>query len=413
MSREEQIINERLKKIEELRKNKINPYPHSFDKKFSVEECLKAKIGTKVKTAGRLMSKRELGRIAFAKLRDGYGEMQIVLQDGETLKGVMDFFKKYIDSGDFVGVDGKIIKTKTGEISVLVKDLKLLTKSILPLPEKFHGLQDKEERYRKRYLDLIMNSDVKKVFETRGKIINEIRDFLNKKGYIEMDIPMLQSIYGGGSARPFETKLHALKMNIYLSISTELYLKRLITGGFEKVYAMNRVFRNEGIDATHNPEFTILETMWAYNDYTANMDLFEEMVETIAKRVLGKTKIDYQGKEIELKRPWKRMTMLEAIKKIGKLDAEKMSDAELKKKLKDLKVEIPVFKRGLAIESLFEELVEGKLIQPTIIYDYPYETCGLAKQKEKDKNYAERFELFINGWEMGNNYSELNDPLVL
>jgi len=413
MSREEQIINERLKKIEELRKNKINPYPHSFDKKFSVEECLKAKIGTKVKTAGRLMSKRELGRIAFAKLRDGYGEMQIVLQDGETPKGVMDFFKKYIDSGDFVGVDGKIIKTKTGEISVLVKDLKLLTKSILPLPEKFHGLQDKEERYRKRYLDLIMNSDVKKVFETRGKIINEIRDFLNKKGYIEMDIPMLQSIYGGGSARPFETKLHALKMNIYLSISTELYLKRLITGGFEKVYAMNRVFRNEGIDATHNPEFTMLETMLAYNDYTANMDLFEEMVETIAKKVLGKTKIDYQGKEIELKRPWKRMTMLEAIKKIGKLDAEKMSDAELKKKLKDLKVEIPVFKRGLAIESLFEELVEGKLIQPTIIYDYPYETCGLAKQKEKDKNYAERFELFINGWEMGNNYSELNDPLVL
>ncbi|MFH1358574.1 MAG: lysine--tRNA ligase [archaeon] len=413
MGREGQIINERKRKIKELREQGINPYPHKFDKKFSAEECLKKKVGSSVKTAGRLMTKRELGRIAFAKLQDFSGQMQIVLQKGETPEKAMNFLKKYIDVGDIIGVEGKIIKTKTGEVSVLVKKLELLAKSILPLPEKFHGLQDKEERYRKRYLDFVMNPDVKKVFETRGKIINEIRDFLNKKGYVEMDIPMLQPIYGGGSARPFETKLHALKMDIYLSISTELYLKRLITGGFEKVYAMNRVFRNEGIDATHNPEFTILETMWAYNDYTANMDLFEEMVETIAKKVLGRTKIDYQGKEIELKRPWKRMTMLESIKKIGKLDAEKMSDAELKKKLKELKVEIPVFKRGLAIECLFEELVEGKLIQPTIIYDYPYETCGLAKQKEKDKNYAERFEPFINGWEMGNNYSELNDPQVL
>jgi lysyl-tRNA synthetase class 2 len=413
MSREEQIINERKKKIEELRKHGINSYAYRFDKKQSCAECLKSKPGTKIKTAGRLMTKREFGKIAFAKLQDFSGQIQIVFQNEKTPEKIMNFFKKYLDAGDFVGLEGKIFKTKTGEISVLASKIELLTKSILPLPEKFHGLQDKEERYRKRYLDLIMNPEVKEVFKTKAKIIDAIRDFLDKKGYIEVDSPMLQPIYGGGSARPFETHLHALKMKIYLSISTELYLKRLITGGFEKVYAMNRLFRNEGIDSTHNPEFTMLETMWAYNDYTANMDLFEEMIETISKKVLGRTKINYQGKEIELKRPWKRMKMTEAIKHIGKLDVEKMSDTELKKKLKELKIEVPVFKRGIAVEEIFSELVEPKLIQPTIIYDYPYETCGLAKQKKDNPKYAERFEPFINGWEMGNNYSELNNPEVL
>ena len=413
MGREEQIVSERKRKIEELKKLEKNPYPHNFDKRNDCLECSKAKVGTKVKTAGRLMSKRDLGKIAFGRLRDSFGEIQIVLQEGEISEELKEFSKKYIDAGDFIGIEGKIIKTKTGEISILVKKIDLLTKSILPLPSKWHGLQDKEERYRKRYLDLIMNPDVKKVFEKRSEIINSIREFLNKKGYIEIDCPMLQPIYGGGSARPFITELNALKMKIYLSISTELYLKRLIVGGFEKVYAMNRVFRNEGIDATHNPEFTILETMLAYSDYHANMDLFEEMVEYVTKKVLGKTKIEYQGKEIELKRPWKRMSMVESIKKFAKLDVEKMSDSGLKKKLKELKIEIPIFKRGVAIEEIFSELVEEKLIQPTIIYDYPYETCGLAKQKEDNPAYAERFEPYINGWELGNNYSELNDPKIL
>lgn len=413
MGREEQIISERKKKIDELKKNGINPYAYNFDKKYNCLECSKSKISSKVKTAGRLMTKRDLGKIAFGRLRDNFGEVQIVLQEGETPAKTREFSKKYIDSGDFVGVEGEIIKTKTGEISILVKKIELLTKSILPLPSKWYGLQDKEERYRKRYVDLIMNPDVRKVFEKRSEIINSIREFLSKKSYVEIDCPMLQPVYGGGSARPFETSLYALKMKIYLSISTELYLKRLIAGGFEKVYTMNRVFRNEGIDATHNPEFTILETMWAYNDYTANMDLFEEMVEYVAKKVLGKTKIEYQGKEIELKRPWKRMTMIESIKKFAKLDVEKMSDSELKKELKELKIAIPIFKRGIAIEEIFAELVEDKLVQPTIIYDYPYETCGLAKQKKDNKNYAERFEPYINGWELGNNYSELNDPELL
>jgi len=413
MGREQQIINERKRKIEELRANEINPYPHKFDKKNEIAGCLKSKIGTKVKTAGRLMAKRGLGKIIFANLEDDSGKIQIVLKEGETPNKTINIFKKYIDSGDIIGIEGKIFKTKTKHLSILIEDIEILTKAILPLPEKWQGLKDKEERYRKRYLDLIMNKDVKDIFKKRSEIIKTIREFLDKKGYLEVDTPMLQPIYGGGSARPFETSLHALKMKIYLSISTELYLKRLITGGFEKVYAMNRVFRNEGIDATHNPEFTILETMLAYNDYTANMDLFEEMVEYVAKKVLGKTKINYQGKEIELKRPWKRMTMAESIKKYGNFDVEKISDSELKEKLKKLKIHLPIFKRGIAIEEIFANIVESKLIQPTIIYDYPYDTCGLAKQKDGNPTWAERFEPYINGWEMGNNYSELNDPVVL
>ena len=421
MGREDQIINERLRKLEELRKLGIEPYAYNFDKQDSCQELHekheKLEAGrdskAKVKIAGRIMTIRDIGKLIFADLVDGQGKIQIQLQEPVTDKGVVDFFKKYLDVGDFIGVEGLVTRTKRGELSVLVKKVEILTKAILPLPEKWHGLQDKEERYRKRYLDLIMNPDVKKVFETRAKIIDEIRKFLDKRGYIEIDCPMLQPIYGGGSARPFVTELHALKMPIYLSISTELYLKRLISGGFEKVYTMNRVFRNEGIDATHNPEFTILETMWAYKDYTSNMDLFEEMIEFVVKKVLGKTKINYQGKEIELKRPWQRMTMAESIKKYAKINVEKMSDEELREKIKDLKIELPIFKRGVAIEELFAALVEHHLIQPTIIYDYPYETCGLAKQKEKNPQLAERFEPFINGWEMGNNYSELNDPKVL
>jgi len=420
MGREDEIVKERLRKIKELKKLGVNPYPNKFDKEDNsadLQEKYKKlgneKFGKGAVIAGRVMMIRNLGKIIFVKLRDGSGDIQIVLQESETPKKAIDFFNKFIDVGDFIGVKGKVFRTKRGELSILIETIELLTKSILPLPSKWHGLQDKEERYRKRYLDLIMNPEVKGVFEKRGMIIDGLREFLKTKGYVEIDCPMLQPIYGGGSAKPFMTELFALKMPIYLSISTELYLKRLIVGGFEKVYTMNRVFRNEGIDATHNPEFTILETMWAYKDYTANMDLFEEIVEFVAKKVLGKTKIEYQGKEIELKRPWKRMTMVEAIKKFANLNVEKMSDVELKKKIKELKIELPVFKRGIAIEEIFAELVEEKLIQPTIIYDYPYETCGLAKQKQDNPKYAERFEPYINGWELGNNYSELNDPETL
>ena len=311
-------------------------------------------------------------QIAFANLQDNSGKIQIVFQDKKTPENAFDFFKKFIDSGDFVGVEGKIFKTKTNQISILVKKITLLTKSILPLPEKYQGLKDKEERYRKRYIDLVINPEVKKVFLKRQNIIESMREFLVSKKYVEVDTPVLQPIYGGTSARPFESELHALKIKVYMRISNELYLKRLIAGGYEKIFEFSKDFRNEGIDATHNPEFTLMETMCAYADYKENMNFVEEMFECVVKNVCGKTKINYQGKEIEFKRPWKRMSMLESIKKIAKLDVEKFSDEKLKKKLKELKIEIPVFKRGIAIEELFGALVEGKLIQPIIIYDFDF-----------------------------------------
>ncbi|MEK6889589.1 MAG: lysine--tRNA ligase [Nanoarchaeota archaeon] len=422
MGRQEQIVGERLKKIEELRKQGINPYPYKFDKKDSSAELQEAhkdlkpekKAKAKAQIAGRITIIRDIGKIIFAVLQDYSGKIQLVLQEPDTSDKKIEFFKKYIDSGDFVGVKGDIFRTKRGELSILVKDLELLSKSIQPLPEKWHGLQDKEERYRKRYLDLIMNPEVKNTFEKRTKILNAIREFLNSKGFMEVDTPILQPIYGGGAAKPFTSELNALKMKVYLSISKELYLKRLIAGGYEKIYELNRIFRNEGIDATHNPEFTMLETMWAYVDYESNMDLFEEMIEFIAKKVLGKTKITYQDQEIELKAPWKRMTMYESIKKYVKINVEKMSDSEIKDFIIEKRIKLKTeFRRGLAIEEIFSELVQPNLIQPTIIYDYPVDTSPLAKKKKDNPELAERFEPFIKGWEMGNNYTELNEPQEL
>ncbi len=416
MGREDEIVKERKKKISELWRQGINPYPHKFDKKHNAgdlqekyRKLKKEEFGGMARIAGRIISLRNLGKIAFARLQDTQGGIQLVFQDDKTPKKVFEFFNQFIDAGDFVGVVGKVFRTKRGELSILIKKLELLSKSLKPLPSKWHGLKDKEERYRRRYLDLILNPEVKRVFETRTRVINLLRDFLNKKGFIEVDVPILQPLYGGGAARPFVTELNALKIKIFLAISNELYLKRLNVGAFEKVYSMNRVFRNEGIDATHNPEFTILETMWAYKDYTANMDLFEEMVEIISMKVLGKTKINYQGKDIELARPWVRMSMSDAIKKFAKIDVGKMSDDELKKFVKDAGIKLDSFRRGLAIEEIFEEFCEDKLIQPTIIYDYPADTSPLAKKKE-GTDLCERFEVYINGWEMGNNYTELNDP---
>jgi len=413
MGREEQIINERLKKIKELREQGINPYTHKFDKKNNCAECLELELKTKVKTAGRLMTKRDLGKISFAVLKDNFGEVQLVLQESKTFENQMKFFKKYFDRGDFVGVEGEIFKTKTGQTSILVKKIQLLTKSIKPLPEKWKGLQDKEERYRKRYIDLVMDLKVREVFNKRAKTISAIREFLVKKGYDEVETPILQPIYGGTSAKPFESKLNALDMKVYMRVSNELYLKRLIAGGYEKIFEFSPDFRNEGMDATHNPEFTQMETMCAYADYNDNMDFIEEMIEFVVKKVCGKTKIEYQGKTLDFKRPWKRISMIDAIKNYAGFDPDKLSDKEIKDKLQELKIEIPVFKRGIAIEELFGELVEGKLIQPTIVYDFPFETCGLAKPKQEEPRFAERFEPYVNGWELGNVYSELNDPEVL
>ena len=415
MGREEEIIKEREKKIKELRKQGINPYAYRFDKKDSISKTLKTPVEKKVKTAGRIMSKREIGKIAFSIIQDFTGKIQLVFQEGKTEKKDFDFFKKYTDIGDIVGIEGEIFKTKTGEHSIIVKNIVLLTKSILPLPDKWCGLQDKEERYRKRYLDLIMNPEIKKVFEIRGKIFETIREFMKSRDFIEVNTPILQPIYGGASAKPFESKLNALNMKVYMRISNELYLKRLIVGGYERIFEFSPDFRNEGIDKTHNPEFTQVETMWAYADYKNNMKFAEEMVEYVCKKVHGKTKISLNGKEIDFKTPWKKLAFLDAIKSETKIDFVKIDNLKDAKKAAE-KIGIDCSKcdtLGEIMINIFEEKVQPLLIQPTIVYDYPLEAAGLAKATEDDEMFVSSFELIVNGIELGLSYCEQNDPVAL
>jgi len=418
MGREDQIVQERLRKIAELRKKGVNPYPYSFDKKNNSRELqekyskLKEDERTKdsVSVAGRVMTIRDLGNLIFSHVQDAQGKIQIVLQKGKTNEKQLEIFQKYVDSGDFIGVNGTIFKTKRGEISILVKDLEILSKSMLPLPEKWHGIVDKEERYRKRYLDLVMNPDVRKVFETREKIIEAIREFLKSRGFNEVDTPFMQTVYGGAEARPFETHLNALDIKLYMAISPELYLKRLIVGGFEKVFTISRNFRNEGIDRWHNPEFSMLELYQAYADYNDMMELTEDIYVYVCKKVFGTTKITCQGKEIDFKKPWKRMTMSEAIKKSAGIDVLKMTDKQLLKFCEDNKVEFKHKSWGWLVAAVFEHFCEKEIVQPTFITDHPRELTPLCKVHRKDERLIERFEPFCLGAEMANAYSELNDP---
>ena len=414
MGREEQITGERLKKIEEMRKKGINPYPHKFDRKHTTSQALKSKMGAKVSTAGRIMTKRDIGKIIFVNLRDYTGDIQIVLQDGETPEKAKEIFKKYADAGDFIGVEGKIFKTKTGQISVLVKKLKLLTKSLLPLPSQWHGLQDKEERYRKRYLDLIMNPQIKEVFDKRTKIVDAIREFMKSHGFMEVQTPILQPIYGGASARPFVSELNALKMKVYMRISNELYLKRLIVGGYERIFEFSPDFRNEGIDRTHNPEFTQVETMWAYADYKDNMKFAEGMITYVVKKVVGNTKVKVGDKEVDFKSPWKKITFLNAIKEKTGVDFSKKSFEDGKKAAIKLEVDAAKCETvGEIMIAIFEEKVQPTLINPTLVYDYPQEAAGLAKTIEGNPNFVSSFEIIVNGMELGLSYCEQNDPQVL
>jgi len=417
MARIDEITKARIKKIEELRKKGIEPYPYSFDRNaYSIEvkkkyEKLKQnELGKEIlKVAGRVVARRQLGNIAFCHILDDKGKLQIVFEKKHS-KDALDFFNTYIDVGDFIGIEGVAYRTKRGEISVMAKKIMLLSKSILPLPEKWHGLKDVEERYRKRYLDLIANPEVKEVFLKRAEIINAIREFLNAKGYVEVDTPILQEVYGGAAARPFITFFHALKQNFFLRISPELYLKRLVIGGFEKVYEIARNFRNEGIDASHNPEFTMIEFYEAYRDYNYMAKLTEELIKYVAKKV-GVNKVKWKGKEIDFGK-WQKLTMQEAFKKYAKIDIAELSEKELKDIAEKNGIEIPKgATKGIIIDHLFEELVQPHLVNPTFILDYPIDISPLTKKHRSKDGWVERWELFMGGIEIANAYSELNDPI--
>jgi lysyl-tRNA synthetase class 2 len=417
MTREDLMLNERLKKIESLRKKGVEPYPYSYSVSHNIGEIIEknkdlkpeAKTNQKVKVAGRILSIRQFGKINFCPIADSTGSIQLVFEESNC-KDLGDFLK-FFDTGDFIGVEGIVFKTKRGELSILVKNFQMLSKALKPLPEKWHGLQDKELRYRQRYIDLIINPKIKETFVLRGKIIKMIKEFLDSRGFIEVDTPILQPIYGGAAARPFTTTLNDLKMKIYLRISNELYLKRLLVGGFDKVYEFAKDFRNEGIDRTHNPEFLMVEIYQAYSDYNDMMKLCEETIEYTAKKVLGKTEIEYQGTKINLKAPWQRITMYDAIKKYAKIDVTKMNEKELRAKAEELKIkDASKLSRGLLIAEIFKETCEKNLVQPTFVTDFPKETSPLCKAHRKNPDLIERFEPYINGWEIGNAYSELNDP---
>jgi len=415
---ESSVITDRYKKLDEIRKKGVNPYPYSFDRKNNSQEILEKNMHLKpgdmtkdnVSVAGRLMAIRKMGKIAFAHLQDESGKIQILLKEDDD-KHNFELFKLF-DIGDIVGVEGIVFKTKTGETTIGVKKLQLLCKSLYPLPEKYHGIQDPELKYRRRYIDLIMEPEKKNIFMARAKIISAIREFLDKKGFVEVETPILQSMYGGANAKPFTTHHNALNFDMYLRISPELHHKRLIVGGFDKVYEICKVFRNEGMDKTHNPEFTELEFYWAYTDYKDMMRIFEELYAFVAKKVLGTTKVEYQGKKIDFAPPWKRIPMADAIREYAKIDVETMSDDELKDLVNTYNLQVQGdLTRGKIINALFEELVEDKLVQPVFIIDHPKETSPLTKVHRQNQALIERFEPFINGWEIGNAYSELNDPV--
>jgi len=411
----EQLRKVRLEKLQKIKSLGINPYPSRCLRQQTISQALRM-MGKKVAVTGRIMAIRGHGGIQFFDLRDETAKIQLVLKKN-SLKTSNLKLLAFLDIGDFLAVQGEVFKTKAGEISILVSNFQLLAKALRPLPSKWYGLKDVEERYRKRYLDLIMNEEVKEVFRRRTQIISAVREFLDSQGFLEVETPTLQEVYGGASARPFITHHNALDADFYLKISDELYLKRLIIGGFEKVYEIDKDFRNEGLDRFHNPEFTMMECYWAYADYNQMMELTENIFNFVAKKVLGTTKITFGKHEIDFKPPWKRLPMKEGIKKYLRIDVDKITDEEIKNLLKkhNLVTEenglAAGFNRGVAIATLFE-LVEPYLIQPTFVIDFPKETTALCKPKPDEPELIERFEPYIAGFEVANAYSELNDPLI-
>ena len=409
-----QIRRDKLTKLKEEGKNpfEITKFNRTHTSKQIVENYDELE-GKDVTVAGRLMAKRIMGKASFCHIQDGDGRIQSYVSINELGEESYKQFKED-DIGDIIGITGFVFKTKTGEISIHAKEVTLLSKSLRPLPEKYHGLKDTDLRYRQRYVDLIMNPEVKETFLKRVQILQEIKNILNEKGYLEVETPILNTIAGGAAARPFITHHNTLDMDMYLRIANELYLKRLIVGGFDKVYEMGRMFRNEGMDIKHNPEFTNIELYSAYEDYNDMMDITEEIISKVALKVLGTTKITYQGTEIDLTPSWKRISMIDAIKEVTGVDFNTIeTDEDAKKAAENLHVELDELKltRGEIINQVFEAKVEETLIQPTFIYDYPVEVSPLTKRKPSDPRLTERFEVFIGAREYGNAYSELNDPI--
>ena len=408
------IRRDKLKELQNEKKDpfEITKYNRTHTSKQIIENYNELEQKD-VSIAGRIIAKRIMGKASFCHIQDSEGKIQSYVSLNDLGEELYKEFKTY-DIGDIIGITGFVFKTRTEEISVHAKNVILLSKSLRPLPEKFHGLKDMDLRYRQRYVDLIVNPEVKKTFELRTKIIKKIREILDEKGYLEVETPTLNIIPGGAAARPFITYHNALDIEMYLRIATELYLKRLIVGGFDKVYEMGKNFRNEGIDIKHNPEFTCMELYSAYDDYNDMMNITEEIFSKIAKDIFGTTKINYQETEIDLTPSWKRITMIDSIKEVTGIDFNKIeSDEEALEIVKKLEIEYDENKitRGELINLVFEEKVEKTLINPTFICDYPVEVSPLTKRKKEDPRLTERFELFINGGEYANAYSELNDPI--
>ncbi|OGQ87598.1 MAG: lysine--tRNA ligase [Deltaproteobacteria bacterium RIFOXYD12_FULL_56_24] len=414
-----QVLKQRRQKAQELAELGVNLYANDFKPAHRISDILAKndnpdaplEEGSK-SVAGRIMALRKFGKAAFVQIQDETGRIQVYVKRDGVGEEVYQIFKK-LDLGDIVGFGGTLFRTQTGELTIEAATLKPITKSLRPLPEKFHGLTDVETRYRQRYVDLIMNPEVRDTFRKRVEIIRLIRDFLVNRGFMEVETPMMQAIAGGATAKPFKTHHNALGMDLYLRIAPELYLKRLLVGGFEKVFEINRNFRNEGLSTRHNPEFTMLEFYQAFATYEDLMDLTEEMVSYVAAEVTGSMRVSYQGQEVDLSPPWKRYTMDEALVEVGGIDREVLADPELTRQLAlDKGIALaPMAGHGKAKTELFELLVEEKLINPTFVTQYPTEVSPLARRNEKNPEVTDRFELFVTGREIANAFSELNDPI--
>jgi len=416
-SRLERITEQRLDSLSRIRARGMDPYPHSYHPSHTVREAtalfeLQGEKSQEISLAGRIMSRRSIGKMSFLDIRDGSGKIQLSFRYDLLGKERYEFLQD-IDIGDIIGAGGRLFRTKAGELTLEVSDFVMLCKSLRPLPEKWHGLADVEKRYRQRYLDLISNEESRSIFALRSKTITAVRDFLDNRGFMEVETPVLQPHAGGALARPFVTHHHALDQDLYLRIALELHLKRLVVGGFDRVYEIGRTFRNEGISTMHNPEFTLLESYQAYADYNDIMKLVEEMFSDIAKEVLGDTRITRNGQTIDLGLPWQRISLRETIKDSCGIDFEAYPDAaSLRTRMAELKRDVdPTKGKGRLIEDLISTFVEPKLVQPTFLLDYPVEMSPLAKRKRSDNQLVERFEGFVDGMEVANAFTELNDPL--